>query len=695
MTTSSEILKKLRKDHGEESATQGFDAFVNVERIPTGIFAVDLAMGGGFPQSKCSIVYGPESSNKCHAKGTLVLMFDGAYKTVETIVAGDLLMGVDSTPRTVQQSGIGHGMLYRITPVKGGDPFVVNAEHVLSLVCTHDQGNSRKGDIVNISLQDYMQKSNDWKIYHHLYRVPVNFPEKRVPLDPYFLGLWLGDGASDRPIITTMDLPIVDWLQAYADRNGWELNPYLAKDRCPMYGLVGIRQGNAGERYTVPMDHLRSLGVINNKHIPDLYRVNSREVRLALLAGLLDSDGNKGSGSSMGFVNTNEKLCEGVVFLARSLGLYASITKVDSTYNDLPYEHYVVYLSGDFTEVPLQLKRKRPETRKRGGSPLTSRFTIKELHEDTFYGFTLDGDHLYLLDSFIVNHNTNIVLGAIREAQMKWPDKSVAFVDAENALDRKWAATLGVDNDRLIVLYPEYAEQAVDIIESFIFAEDISLIVLDSIAALVTSNEVESSAEKVAVGGASLIIGKLYRKVVAAYTKMRNGGNEAPAFIAINQIRTKIGVMFGNPETMPGGNPPKFASSMTLRVYGKNVMEPKLSTVMPAYKEVECVIQKWKCPILAIKAAYSMQMIQALGNSPGYINDWNTVSTYMRELDYLSKAPKGGWQMNGGIYPTLDACKAALYGDLEALADMKSTIIAELVTKGASYESTGELPVEE
>ncbi len=290
---------------------------------------------------------------------------------------------------------------------------------------------------------------------------------------------------------------------------------------------------------------------------------------------------------------------------------------------------------------------------------------------------------------------TNIVLCAIREAQLKWPEKSVAFVDAENSLDRKWAALLGVDNDRLIILYPEYAEQAVNLIESFIFAEDISLIVLDSIAALVTSNEVESSAEKVAVGGASLIVGKLYRKVVAAYTKMRNGGNEAPAFIAINQIRTKIGVMFGSPETMPGGNPPKFASSMTLRVYGKNVMEPKLSTVMPAYKEVECVIQKWKCPILAIKAAYSMQMIQALGNSPGYINDWNTVSTYMKELDYLSKAPKGGWQMNGAIYPTLDACKAALYGDLEALADMKSTIIAELVTKGASYESTGELPVEE
>lgn len=293
------------------------------------------------------------------------------------------------------------------------------------------------------------------------------------------------------------------------------------------------------------------------------------------------------------------------------------------------------------------------------------------------------------------SNKTNIVLMAIVQAQRKWPEKNVVFVDAEDALDLKWASIMGVDTDRLIVVHPEYAEQAVDFIESFIFATDVSMIVLDSIAALITANESESSAEKVAVGGASLIIGKLYRKVVVSMRKMKNQGQVAPAFIAINQIRMKIGVMFGNPETMPGGNPPKFASSMTLRVYGKNVMDKKLSTVMPAYKEVNAVLQKWKCPILAVNAVYTMQMIEAGGNKPGFISDWNTVSSYMKELDYLTKGEKGGWVMNGETYKTLEECKETIYGNAEMLADMKATIIAELLTKGSSFEPDGELPTEE
>jgi hypothetical protein len=275
-----------------------------------------------------------------------------------------------------------------------------------------------------------------------------------------------------------------------------------------------------------------------------------------------------------------------------------------------------------------------------------------------------------------------------------WPKKKVVFVDAENALDLKWVSTLGVDLKGLIVVNPEFAEQAIDFVEAFSHATDVSLIVLDSIAALITNNEAESSASKVSVGGASLLIGKMYRKLTASMRSMTNQGIDPPTFIAINQIRMKIGVMFGNPETMPGGFPPKFFSSMILRVYGKNVIDKKISTVMPAYKEVNAVLQKWKCPILAINAVYSMQMIEAAGNSPGFINDWNTVSSYMKELDYLGKGDHGGWDMSGVNYKTLEECKAALYGDPNALADMKSAIINELINAGASIEPSGEIPTE-
>lgn len=285
------------------------------------------------------------------------------------------------------------------------------------------------------------------------------------------------------------------------------------------------------------------------------------------------------------------------------------------------------------------------------------------------------------------SNKTNIVLLTIAVGQMMFPDKKAVFADAEHALDKKWARTLGVDLDRLIIVQPDSAEQCVDFVETFMYAEDVFMVALDSIAALITKNEIESEATKVAVGGASLLVGKMYRKVTHAMQAMSNEGKQAPAFIAINQIRTKIGVMYGNPETMPGGNPPKFASAMSLRCYGKNVLDKKINPVMPAFKEVNCVIHKWKCPILAINAVYTMQMINGAGNKPGYIKDWNTVSSYMKELDYLAKGEKGGWIMHGVLYKTLDECQTALYGDPELLQDTKDQIVAELIARGGLGES--------
>lgn len=293
------------------------------------------------------------------------------------------------------------------------------------------------------------------------------------------------------------------------------------------------------------------------------------------------------------------------------------------------------------------------------------------------------------------SNKTNICLKALGQGQLIYPDKQAVFVDAEGSYDPKWAAHMGVDVSKLIVLHPEYAEQCADMIEAFLYASDVFCVVLDSIAALSTQNEIESSLEKAAVGGAALLVNRLMKKTTVSFNRLRNQGVMPPAFIAINQIRFKIGgSTHSNPETLPGGNAQKYASSFTVRSYGKDENDKKISTTMPSHKFTSIIIKKWKMPILANNVEFSMQMLEGGGQMPGHIADWNTISAYLKELDYLSKGDKGGWDMFGNNYKTLDECKGALYADPQLLIDCKSTIISELLNKG-DMTSSGEVEVED
>lgn len=282
---------------------------------------------------------------------------------------------------------------------------------------------------------------------------------------------------------------------------------------------------------------------------------------------------------------------------------------------------------------------------------------------------------------------TNLVLKAIGQGQKMFPDKQAVFIDAEHAYDPKWAALLGVDTSRLIVIHPEYAEQAIDIIEQFLYATDVFIVALDSVAALSTQNEIDSSSEKTAVGGAALKLGTMFKKITVSFNKMRNSGLTPPAFVAINQVRNKIGVLYGSPDVMPGGFAQKFAASCIIRLHGKNEVDKSIHPVLPAYKLTTATITKWKFPILNTSVEFRMQMVSGGGKFPGHCEDWNTVSTYLKELDYLTKGEKGGWVMFGTEHKTLIDCKSALYGDVELLMETKAQIINELLL-------TGGLPVE-
>ena len=271
---------------------------------------------------------------------------------------------------------------------------------------------------------------------------------------------------------------------------------------------------------------------------------------------------------------------------------------------------------------------------------------------------------------------TTLALKAVAMHQKIYPDQACVFVDAEASYNAEWGATLGVDNDSLVYVLPDTAEQVVDMVEGFLYASDCGIVVVDSLAALISSAEIENSAEKAVVGGAGLVVGKLYRKATLALNRARKEGR-APTLIAINQVRHKIGVMHGDPETMPGGWAFKFASAMTVRLYGKDEIDKKVNPVLPAWKVCSGVIKKWKVPIAARNFTFKMATLEREGYRVGDAYDWPTVSAYLKHQGHLEKAEKKGWVCLGQEYATLNDIKARLEADFEFAVGTKALLVEE------------------
>ncbi|MDC3414069.1 recombinase RecA [Aquibacillus sp. 3ASR75-11] len=153
---------------------------------------------------------------------------------------------------------------------------------------------------------------------------------------------------------------------------------------------------------------------------------------------------------------------------------------------------------------------------------------------------------------------TTVALHAIAEAQRT--GGQAAFIDAEHALDPVYARNLGVNIDDLLLSQPDTGEQALEIAEALVRSGAVDMIVIDSVAALVPKAEIEGEMGDAHVGLQARLMSQALRKLSGAINKSRTTA------IFINQIREKVGVMFGNPETTPGGRALKFYSSVRLEV---------------------------------------------------------------------------------------------------------------------------------
>jgi len=333
-------------------------------------------------------------SGKCFAKGTEVLMYDGTRSLVEDVTVGEQVMGHDSKPRNVLSLGRGRETMYEIKGTDGTS-YTVNKSHILSIVY--------KDKVMNLSVEEYLSKSEFFKSRSYGYRKAVDFlggSVVEINIDPYWLGLWLGDGDSRDTRITNIDPEIIHSIVETANSIGHTCSTYAYEDRAPSYAIVN-KQGT-----NVYLKFLRDNCLLRNKHIPERLFASSLYNRRRILAGLIDSDGYLGKGNTYEIVQKREGLALDIQRLARSVGLRATIT-----YKEVEGTTYSrVWISGNLKILPVKVERKKVDMDYMPCyASLKYNFDVIEKDVDDYYGFELDGDHLFFLSDYTVVHNTQVL----------------------------------------------------------------------------------------------------------------------------------------------------------------------------------------------------------------------------------------------------------------------------------------------
>jgi hypothetical protein len=352
-------------------------------------------------------------SGKCLGFNTPILMYDGSIKNVQDIVIGDQLMGDDSLPKDVLNTNIGSGELYKIIPMNG-DEWICNDVHVLTI---HNELSKKLMDIPLNELK-YPKYPNGNYRYARLQRIGVEFSEKKMEIDPYLMGLWLGDGTKENgsPCITVhaSETPILNYLKniKYVNItpkfNEYVKNIYTVSLTTPNF--------NGRKVNNVLRDEFKKC--LNNDgsfSIPDNYLRNSKINRLKLLAGIIDTDGNN-AGKYYEIITKYKSFADDLLYLSRSLGFAAYCKPKSGTIKPLNFtgNYYRINISGSFEELPCLLERKICEPRLQIKSVLRTGFKTEAIGIGNYYGFTLNGNGRFLLGDFTITHNTTTIVEAVK-----------------------------------------------------------------------------------------------------------------------------------------------------------------------------------------------------------------------------------------------------------------------------------------
>jgi len=250
---------------------------------------------------------------------------------------------------------------------------------------------------------------------------------------------------------------------------------------------------------------------------------------------------------------------------------------------------------------------------------------------------------------------TTISSRLVAAAQRKHPDKVAVLLDVEGTFDRQWGERAGIDSDRLVYVQPETGEQAVDILEASIRSVESCIIVLDSLPALVPQTIIERSAEDKTMAARAALIGVACSKMLASLAAERKR-KHYPAIIMTNQWRSKVGFVMGNPNILPGGQQPRYASSAMIEIKKRKeeMGKDRYDNDVSLYNEHAFDIDKSKAGAsvrqgefrLVTADEYECLDAPGLRLPAGSVDDYKVVATYAKRMGFITGGG-ASWTIDG------------------------------------------------
>lgn len=350
---------------------------------------------------------------ECFDPDTEVLMYDRSVRKIKDIHIGDKVLGPDGTPRTVLDECEGIDKMYRIHSGTGCDDQIVNSRHKIYYT---EYNHFKKTYTDKLATPLELMKEDLHKSYmkqnRYLKRVhPTdNDVSSNLLLDPYYLGLWLGDGFTNSPAIINEDIEVIKWLSEYAESNGMTTT-ILSDKNVP---VIYLKNKVYNHKNSIK-DTLQYYGILNRKDIPNDYLHGSVEDKLQLMAGLIDTNGHFSKRDriyTFSQCESRKHIVDKLAFIARSLGFKCSLhmyktagTKHICGNKSTCQNTYTLRIIDGLYDIPCKIARKKHHwVQKRTKRTLTN-FKVSYSHIGKYKGITTDGDHFFVLKDFTVVHN--------------------------------------------------------------------------------------------------------------------------------------------------------------------------------------------------------------------------------------------------------------------------------------------------